>query len=280
MPDGAWPVRWTGQQALVTLPQHIDSGNADHIREQLLWIINRGAGVLIADLTGTLSCDYSGADALARAHHRAVANGTELRLVVTANVIRRVLALNGLDRLVAIYPDLDGARAAGGRRREVRSEQRTRITGHAAGAEELLHLAAASMFDIGLILQGAIDLPPDVTAQRIIEALRRLDDAVREVRDYLFTEHGQGTQPDLAWRPPRHVLERSASAMERSELLQRHVAQTAHALHSAAADTAALLERRADLRGQPGHIDYATEIKRLRALADQARQTAERWEQP
>jgi hypothetical protein len=46
----------------------------------------------------------------------------------------------------------------------------------------------------------------------------------------------------------------------------------------AAADTAALLERRADLRGQPGLIDYATEIKRWRALADQARQMAERWE--
>lgn len=69
--------------------------------------------MLIADLTGTLSCDYSGADALARAHHRAVANGTEVRLVVTADVIRRVLTLNGLDRLVAVYPDLDGALAAG-----------------------------------------------------------------------------------------------------------------------------------------------------------------------
>jgi anti-anti-sigma regulatory factor len=69
MSDGTCPVRWTGQQALVTLPQHIDSANADQIREQLLWIVNRGAAVLIADLTGTLSCDYAGADTLARAHH-------------------------------------------------------------------------------------------------------------------------------------------------------------------------------------------------------------------
>ena len=105
-------MQWTGRQAVVTLPQDIDSSNADQIREQLLWIINRGAAVLIADLTGTVSCDYSAVDALARAHHRAVANGTELRLVVTADAVRRVLRVSGLDRPVAVYPDLDGAIAA------------------------------------------------------------------------------------------------------------------------------------------------------------------------
>ena len=45
-------------------------------------------------------------------------------------------------------------------------------------------------------------------------------------------------------------------------------------------DYNALLERRAALLGQPGRIDYPTEVKRLRVLADQARQMAERWEQP
>jgi anti-sigma B factor antagonist len=271
----AYPVQWTGQQAVITLPQHIDTSNAGQIREQLLWIINRGAAVLIADLTGSVSCDYSGAHALARAHHRALASGTELRLAVTADVIRRVLSLDGLDRLVAVYPDLDTAIAAGAGRHE----QRTPTADSAARTEELLRLAAASMFDAGLILQAAIDLPPDVTAQRITEAIRCLDDAVRDVRDHLFAERGQGTGPDLAWRPPPRVLERSARAMKRSELLRRHLARTAHALHSAAADTAALLERRADLLSQPGRIDYATEAKRLQALADQAKQMADRWEQ-
>jgi hypothetical protein len=57
------------------------------------------------------------------------------------------------------------------------------------------------------------------------------------------------------------------------------VTQTAHALYSAAADIAALLEQRADLLRQPGRIDYPTEIKRWRTLADQARQMAERWQQ-
>ena len=152
----SYPVQWTGQQAVVTLPQRIDTSNADQIPEQLLWLINRGAAVLITDLTGTVSCDYSGADALARAHHRAVANGTELRLAVTADAVRRVLTLNGFDRLVAIYPDLDAAAAAG----TGRHEQRTRIAADAARTEEVLDGAVAGLFAVGLILQGAIDLPP------------------------------------------------------------------------------------------------------------------------
>jgi hypothetical protein len=67
-------------------------------------------------------------------------------------------------------------------------------------------VVVASIFDVGVILQAAIDLPPDVTAQRITEALRRLDDAVREVRDHVFAGPAQGTEPDLAWQPPRHVV--------------------------------------------------------------------------
>lgn len=280
MSDGTYPVQWTGQQALVTLPQHVDSSNADQIREQLLWIINRGASVLIADLTGTVSCSYSGRDALARAYDRAVANGTELRLVAAADVIRRMLALNGLDRLVAVYPDLDGALAAGAEPCQVHGEQAAPVAGNTDGTEELLHMMVASIFDVGLILNAAIDLPSDVTAQRITDALRRLDDVVREVRAHVFAEHDQGFGAELAWRPPQEVLARSAQARNRSKALQRHVAQTASALQSAAADTAALLELRADLFGEPGRVDYRTEIKRWRVLADQAGQMADRWQQP
>ena len=251
-------MQWTGRQAVVTLPQDIDTSNADQIREQLLWIVNRGAAILIADLTETVSCDYSGVDALARAHYRATANGTELRLVVTAGVVRRALSLNGLDRLVAVYPDLDAAVAAGAGRRE----HRTQTVDSAAEADELLDVAMAGIFDVGLSLQAAIDLPPGDTAQRITEALRRLDDVVREIRDHVLAGRGHGVERDLPRRPPLHVLERSAQAMSRSQLLRRHVAQTAHAVQSAAADTAALLERRDGLLGQPGRIDYPTEVKR------------------
>ena len=107
-----YPVQWTGRQAVIILPEHIDVSNAGPIREELLSVINRGAEALIADLTATISCDHAGADALARGYQRAVVSGTELRLAVTAPIVRQMLALNGLDRLVSIYPSLEAATAA------------------------------------------------------------------------------------------------------------------------------------------------------------------------
>ena len=85
--------------------------NAGQIREQLLTVINRGAAELIADMTATVSCDYVGGEAVIRAYQRAVISGTDLRLVVTAQIVRRVLSYNGLDRLVPIYPSLEAAQA-------------------------------------------------------------------------------------------------------------------------------------------------------------------------
>jgi anti-anti-sigma factor len=108
-----YPVQWTGRQAVVTLPEHIDASNVAKIREQLLALINRGAAVLIVDMAETVSCDHGGADALVRAYHRAAVSGTQLRLVVTAQIVRRVLEVSGLDRLVSIYPTLGAAIAAG-----------------------------------------------------------------------------------------------------------------------------------------------------------------------
>ena len=106
-------MEWAGQQAVVTLPEHIDVSNAGQIREELLSIINRGATALIVDMTATVSCDHAGANAVARAYQRAAAHGTQLRLVVTAGIVRRVLSVNGLDRLIPIYPSLEAAVAAG-----------------------------------------------------------------------------------------------------------------------------------------------------------------------
>jgi anti-anti-sigma factor len=106
---GTYPVQWTGEQAVVTLPEHIDVSNADQVREELLTLINRGAVTLIANMTATLSCDRAGADAVARTHKRAAVSGTQLRLVVAAEIVSRVLSIEGLDRLVSIYPSLEAA---------------------------------------------------------------------------------------------------------------------------------------------------------------------------
>jgi anti-anti-sigma factor len=107
-----FPVQWTGQQAVVTLPEHIDVANAGQISEELLSVINRGTTELVVDMTVTASCGHAGADAVARAYQRAAAAGTQLRLVVPALIVRRVLNVNGLDRLIPIYPSLEAATAA------------------------------------------------------------------------------------------------------------------------------------------------------------------------
>ena len=105
-------MRWAGQLAVVVLPEHIDASNAGRVREELLSVVNRGPAELIADMAATVSCDYAGADAVARAYQRAVIAGTELRLVVTARLVRRVLAIAGLDRLIPMYPSMQAAMAA------------------------------------------------------------------------------------------------------------------------------------------------------------------------
>jgi len=112
MPDDLFPATWTGRRAIVSFPGQVDISNVDQLRDRLLSVINRGATVLIADMTGTASCDHAAVDAIARACQRAAANGTQLRLVVTAPLVRRVLSIEGLDRLVPIYPRLDAAIAA------------------------------------------------------------------------------------------------------------------------------------------------------------------------
>jgi anti-anti-sigma factor len=109
----AFPVHWTGKQAVVSLPEHIDASNAGQVREQLLGLINRGAAAVIADMTATASCDHGGAEALLRAYQRASVNGARLRVVVTAQIVRRVLDIGGLDRLISIYPTVEAAVAAG-----------------------------------------------------------------------------------------------------------------------------------------------------------------------
>jgi anti-anti-sigma factor len=326
-----YPVQWTGRQAVIALPEHIDVSNAGQIREELLSVINRGAKALIADLTATVSCDHAGADALVRAYQRAVISGTELRLVVTAQIVRGMLSLNGLDRLVSIYPSLEAATAArapaavipvaatrpegpaaaatsavvwklvdaladgvaltdgggmlalanlrleemfgyehaeligrpveslvpvelqaihrghragyaqaprarpmgAGARlvalrkdgttfpaevslspvataagtftlaviRDVTEVRRLADLARAAAAAkvnlggELLDSITTSLYDVGLSLQATADLPPDAASKCIAEALRRLDDTIREVRDNAFTTRDQRTCP-------------------------------------------------------------------------------------
>jgi anti-anti-sigma regulatory factor len=93
--SGTYRVQWTDRQAVIALPERIDTSNAGQIRGVLLALINQGATVLVVDMTLTSSCDHGGADAVTRAYQRAVVNGTLLKLVVSAQIVRKVRRSTG-----------------------------------------------------------------------------------------------------------------------------------------------------------------------------------------
>jgi anti-anti-sigma regulatory factor len=95
-----------------SFPEHMDASSAGQIRQELLSVISGGATAVIADMSATTSCDHAGADAVVCAFQRAVTGGTELRLVVTAQHVLRVLGFSGLDRPDSIYPSPEVATRA------------------------------------------------------------------------------------------------------------------------------------------------------------------------
>jgi anti-anti-sigma regulatory factor len=149
--EDIYPVQWAGQQAVLGLPEHVDESSAGQIQDELLSVIHRGAKTLIADMTATISCDHAGADAVARAFPQAVLSGTELRLVVTAQIVRRALSLSGVDRLVSIYPSLEAATAVSAPAAALAPAARPAQTG--TDGQALPHLADA--FQDGVALADA-----------------------------------------------------------------------------------------------------------------------------
>ncbi len=95
---------WLDAAAVLTLPAEIDIANADQVREDLLSVLNRGPAILIVDMGETTFCDSAGVNAIVRAHKRATANNAEIRLVAREPGVLRILAITGVDHLIAVYP--------------------------------------------------------------------------------------------------------------------------------------------------------------------------------
>src|SRR5215813_4704109 len=103
------PTRSWARPVVVTLPAEIDVTNAAPIGGELSLAIADGAGIVVADMTGTTFCNSSGISMLVLAHRQAAAIGAELRLVVPAAAVLRALKLVRMDSLLPIYPSLDAA---------------------------------------------------------------------------------------------------------------------------------------------------------------------------
>ena len=111
--EGIEPVAWAGRRAVVAFPERVDRSNVVQVRDELLAVFDRGAVVVIADMSATAWCDGAGVDAVAWAYQRAAVRRAELRLVATAPAVRQLLAAEGLDRLVPVYSSMEAAVAAG-----------------------------------------------------------------------------------------------------------------------------------------------------------------------
>jgi anti-sigma B factor antagonist len=100
--------------AVITLPDEIDSNNAELVTDLLTGALTRGVVAIIADLTPTTFCDSAGVRALILAYSKAAANDTELRLVVPPDGSpQRIFSMLGLDQLLHFYPTVEQALAPG-----------------------------------------------------------------------------------------------------------------------------------------------------------------------
>ena len=94
---------------IVVFPPEVDISNAALFGVELLAAFRPGVAVVIADMTKTAFCDSSGIRHLLIAHQRAKRSLAQLRVVVTADVVRRVLHVTGVDQVLDIYPSLQEA---------------------------------------------------------------------------------------------------------------------------------------------------------------------------
>ncbi len=106
MTDGIAPAGRTDASAVVVFPEQVDERQAAEAADRLVAAFREGAGVVVADLSGTAWCDPVAVEALMRAYRYGVVCQAELRLVVSAPAVEHLVRGAGLDRLVPVYPSL------------------------------------------------------------------------------------------------------------------------------------------------------------------------------
>jgi anti-sigma B factor antagonist len=94
---------------VVVTPEEVDITNADGLRTALIASSGRGHGLMVVDMSRTQFCDTAGLHALVSAHKQTVAQGGEVRLVISGAVVQRILALTGLDQVIPNFTSLQEA---------------------------------------------------------------------------------------------------------------------------------------------------------------------------
>jgi anti-anti-sigma factor len=134
-----------GERRIVTLPEHIDISNARSVAEELQATFDTGVTVVIADLTGTMTCSAAGVHELDLACQRAAARSIDLRLVIPPGPALRVFELTGHDRWLPIYPDMAAALAEQDPALAGRAQEEVPVTPAFLGAVALIYDVKASV---------------------------------------------------------------------------------------------------------------------------------------
>ena len=92
---------------VVAVSGEIDVFTAPQLREVLMGAIEQGCQRLVVDLEGVEFLDSTGLAVLVAGLKRVREAGGDLHLVCTRDHILRVLDLTGLDKVLAVHPDLE-----------------------------------------------------------------------------------------------------------------------------------------------------------------------------
>ena len=98
-----------GGVPVVAAPEEIDITNAAGLRAVLHDAAAQGSRTLVVDMSQTQFCDSTVLNVLVRAHQRALAQGGEMRLVISAAHVLRIFAITGIDRVIPSFPSLEEA---------------------------------------------------------------------------------------------------------------------------------------------------------------------------
>jgi anti-sigma B factor antagonist len=109
VPDTRFSCEIVSGVPVVVAPDAIDITNADGLQAALLEASGQGHGMLVVDMSRTQFCDTAGLHALVGAHKRALAQGGEVRLVISGAAVRRVFELTGLDQVIPSFTSLQEA---------------------------------------------------------------------------------------------------------------------------------------------------------------------------
>jgi anti-sigma B factor antagonist len=101
-----YEVSWAAGFPVVTTPDEIDVSNAAEFRRSLLSSANGSYPTLVVDMSRTVFCDSTGLHQLIQARARAIAAGGEIRLVVRAAPVLRLLRIMGIEGLFPVFATL------------------------------------------------------------------------------------------------------------------------------------------------------------------------------